>query len=111
MVGDAGTRPDDAARYELQVVAELLGLPPRRLRRIERLGLLAGEVRRYRRGRARPLYSETDLERLRVIGRLVDDLGVNLAGVEVILNMRERMLELRAELERLRRELEAQRGR
>ena len=111
MIGDAGMRPDDGARYELQVVAELLGLPPRRLRRIERLGLLGGEVRRYRRGRAHPLYSEADLERLRVIGRLVDDLGVNLAGVEVILNMRERMLELRAELERLRRELEVQRGR
>ena len=62
-----------------------------------------------RRGDAGRTYTEADLERLRTIRRLVDDLGVNLAGVEVILNRRERMLQLHAELEQLRRELDARR--
>ena len=52
------------------------------------------------------LYSVGDIERLRQIQRLIDDLGVNLAGAEVILRMKERMLEMEREVEELRRELD-----
>jgi len=64
-----------------------------------------------RRGLVRPArskgnirrYSDADVEQIRFIKRLVDDLGVNLAGVEVILQMRRQVIELRQELERLQR--------
>lgn len=102
--GATGSRPDDEPRYVLHVAARLVGLPPQRFRRLERLGLLEGDLGPPRRARARPLYTEADLERVRLILRLVNDLGVNLAGAEVILNMRQRMIELRAEADRLRRE-------
>ena len=105
--GSARPGPNDEPRYVLHVAARLVGLPPRTLRRFERLGLLDGDFGSPRRARARPLYTDADLERVRLIRRLVDDLGVNLAGAEVILNMRQRMLELRLELERLRYELAA----
>ena len=104
--GSAQRRPDDEPRYVLHVAARLVGVPPRTLRRFERLGLLEGDLGYPRRGRARPLYTDADLERVRLIRRLVDDLGVNLAGAEVILNMRRRMIELRSELERLRLDLD-----
>ena len=52
------------------------------------------------------LYSVGDIERLRQIQGLMDDLGVNLAGAEVILRMKERMLEIEREVEELRRELD-----
>ena len=87
-------------RYVIHVAARLVGLHPRTLRYYEEIGLVE------RRGDAGRTYTEADLERLRTIRRLVDDLGVNLAGAEVILNMRERMLQLHAELERLRRQFD-----
>jgi MerR family transcriptional regulator/heat shock protein HspR len=95
---------EDRPGYELRVAARLVGLSPLALRRLERLGLLASGYRRPPRGRAHPGYTRADLERARLIRRLVDDLGVNLAGVEVILNMRAQILALRAELARLRRD-------
>ena len=100
----------DEPRYVIHVAARLCGVSPRLLRRYERLGLLDSDFGQSRRGRARPLYTSADLERLRLVHRLVTDLGVNLAGAEVILNMRERMLQLHDEMERLRRELDSRRG-
>ena len=109
MTGIGQSGHDEGRRYVLHVVAELAGLPPRTVSRIVRLGLLGDEIGR-RRGRGtRRLFSDADLERLRLIRRLVDDLGVNLAGAEVILNLREQVFALRVELEQVRRELDAHR--
>jgi MerR family transcriptional regulator/heat shock protein HspR len=102
----------DEPCYVISVAAKLVDLHPQTLRRYEEIGLIKPA-----RASGRRLYSTRDLERLRKINRLVSDLGVNLAGVEVILNMSERMeylqkemdrmeAELEAEIERLRRELE-----
>jgi MerR family transcriptional regulator/heat shock protein HspR len=102
----------DEPCYVISVVARLVDLHPQTLRRYEEIGLIKPA-----RASGRRLYSSRDLERLRRINRLVNDLGVNLAGVEVILNMSERMeylqeemdrmqAEFEAEIERLRRELE-----
>ena len=73
--------------YTISAVAEMYDIHPQTLRLYEREGLLKpsrsdGNTR---------LYSDTDLERLEVILSLTRDLGVNLAGVEIILNMREKM--------------------
>jgi MerR family transcriptional regulator/heat shock protein HspR len=102
----------DEPCYVISVAAKLVDLHPQTLRRYEEIGLIKPA-----RASGRRLYSPRDLELLRKINRLVDDLGVNLAGVEVILNMSERMeylqkemdrmqAEFKAEIERLRRELE-----
>jgi MerR family transcriptional regulator/heat shock protein HspR len=79
----------------ISAVAESYGIHPQTLRLYEREGLLKpsrsdGNTR---------LYTEEDLERLELILNLTRDLGVNLAGVEVVLNMRRRMEEMRQELQ------------
>lgn len=84
-------------KYTIRVVAQLVGMHEQSLRMYERKGLIQpqrsdGNIR---------LFSDADVERVRCIKRLVDDLGVNLAGAEVILHMREQMDELRREMERL----------
>lgn len=89
-------------RFVISVAARVLGVHAQTLRYYERAGLVLpargpGKVR---------LYSVGDIERLRQIQRLMDDLGVNLAGAEVILRMKERMLEMEREVEELRRELD-----
>ena len=78
-------------RYMISVAAELVGMHPQTLRIYEQRGLVnprrtAGNTR---------LYSDADVERLRLIQRLTSDLGLNLAGVERVLHMED-------ELERLR---------
>jgi MerR family transcriptional regulator/heat shock protein HspR len=78
----------------ISVVAEMFSVHPQTLRAYEREGLL----RPARTDGNTRLYSEDDLERLELILRLTKDLGVNLAGVEVILNMRERMGEMRGRM-------------
>lgn len=83
-------------RYVLQVVARRAGVHSRTIQVYERLGLLEP------RGSRDAPYTEDDIARIRMIRRLVDDLGVNLAGADVILHMREQLLALHAELERLR---------
>jgi MerR family transcriptional regulator/heat shock protein HspR len=93
---------DAGALYVISVAAQILHVHPQTLRLYEREGLI--EPQRSRGGIR--LYSERDIERVRAIQRLTTDLGVNLAGAEVILYMRERMLELQYELEQLRRELD-----
>jgi MerR family transcriptional regulator/heat shock protein HspR len=86
----------DEPMYVISVAARLVNMHPQTLRYYERAGLLNPTRSR---GRIR-LYSQRDIELLRKIARLTDDLGVNLAGVEVILRLTERMEELMRELER-----------
>ncbi len=83
--------------YIISIVSEMLDLHPQTLRQYERLGLVnpqrtQGNIR---------LYSEEDLETLKFILTLTKDMGINLAGVEVILNMRRQIDELQAHNEQL----------
>lgn len=73
--------------YVISIVAELLGLHPQTLRQYERMGLI---VPSRTEGNTR-LYSEEDVERLRYITLLTKEMGVNLAGVEIIMQMREQI--------------------
>ena len=99
--------PYDEPAYVISVAAKLVCLHPQTLRYYERLGLVKPDRTE---GRIR-LYSRRNIERLRKIARLSEDLGVNLAGVEVILNMTQRAADLQQELdlERLRFEAEVRR--
>jgi MerR family transcriptional regulator, heat shock protein HspR len=92
---------DDEPCYVISVAARIIGMHAQTLRQYERLGLV--EPQRSR-GNIR-LYSQADVARLRQVQRLVNDLGVNLAGVEVILRMTERMRAMEEEMEALRTEL------
>jgi len=85
-----------AKTYTISAVAEQFELHPQTLRLYEREGLLKPSRSE---GNTR-LYTDTDLERLEVILSLTRDLGVNLAGVEIILNMREKMDAMQHEFER-----------
>lgn len=76
--------------YMISSVAELYKLHPQTLRLYERVGLLKPSRSQ---GNTR-LYTDADLERLEVILTLARDMGVNLAGIEIILNMREKMIEM-----------------
>ena len=83
------------AGYMISAVAELYKLHPQTLRLYERVGLLKpsrsdGNTR---------LYTDSDLERLEVILTLTREMGVNLAGIEIILNMREKMAEMQRQME------------
>ena len=80
-------------RYMISVVAEMFDVHPQTLRTYEREGL----IRPSRTEGNTRLYSEEDLDRIDLILRLTSQLGVNLAGVEVILNMRDRMEQMRRE--------------
>src|SRR3954468_3488892 len=85
-----------ASTYTISAVADQFSLHPQTLRLYEREGLLRSSRSE---GNTR-LYTDTDLERLEVILSLTRDLGVNLAGVEIILNMREKMDAMQREFER-----------
>jgi len=94
----------DQPCYIISVAAGLVELHPQTLRYYERAGLIkprrsAGNVR---------LYSPREIDRLRRITRLTEDLGVNLAGAEVILRMSERMRQMKEEMGRMQAELEAE---
>jgi MerR family transcriptional regulator/heat shock protein HspR len=80
----------------------MLGMHAQTLRYYERMGMIAPSRSR---GRIR-LYSQADISRLRQIQRLINDLGVNLAGAEVILRLNERVRQMEEESERLRVELQ-----
>src|ERR1041385_3614526 len=88
-------RAKSKAAYMISSVAEQYGLHPQTLRLYEREGLLKPSRSE---GNTR-LYTDDDLERLEVILHLTRDLGVNLAGVEIILNMREQMGEMQAQIQ------------
>ncbi|MBC7288291.1 MAG: MerR family transcriptional regulator [Armatimonadetes bacterium] len=92
----------DEPVYYIGVAARLVGVHPQTLRSYERLGF----VRPYRTQRGQRLYSEADLDRVRQVRRLIEELGVNLAGVEVILNLLDRIEKLQAEVEALKRRIE-----
>jgi MerR family transcriptional regulator, heat shock protein HspR len=96
---DPNLNAEEQPLYVISIAAQILGVHPQTLRLYEREGLV--EPRRSG-GKIR-LYSERDIERVRSIMRLTNDLGVNLAGAEAILYMRERMLQLYEEMEHMRR--------
>ena len=90
-------RPRKKARagYMISAVAELYKLHPQTLRLYERAGLLKPS----RSQRNTRLYTDQDLERLEVILTLTRDMGVNLAGIEIILNMRDKMSDMQQQME------------
>jgi MerR family transcriptional regulator, heat shock protein HspR len=94
-------RLDDRPRYMISVAAELVGMHPQTLRMYEQKGL----VRPKRTAGNTRLYSEADLERLRLIQRLTTQLGLNLAGVEAVLDLEEQLQRMQARMERLEREM------
>jgi MerR family transcriptional regulator/heat shock protein HspR len=91
----------------ISAVAEKYGLHPQTLRLYEREGLLSPSRSE---GNTR-LYTDEDLERLEVILHLTRELGVNLAGVEIILNMREKMAAMQSQMEQFIAELNEEFGR
>jgi len=87
--------------YQISVVAELLGIHPQTLRHYEREGLVvpsrtSGNIR---------VYSKKDIDDLKLILRLTRELGVNLAGVDVIMQLKHQVRELQKELTELRRNI------
>src|SRR6266542_1010884 len=99
--GEWPTVMDDRPRYMISVAAELVGMHPQTLRMYEQKGLV---LPKRTSGNTR-LYSEADLERLRLIQRLTTQLGLNLAGVEAVLDLEEQLRRMRARLERLEHEM------
>ena len=94
---------DEEPRYVISIAARILGVQTHTLRYYEKIGIM--EPSRSR-GNIR-LYSDRDIAHLRRAKTLMDDLGVNLAGVEVILRMAQRMTELQHHIEGLESELES----
>jgi|SRR5713101_2426300 len=83
--------------YVIGIAARMVDMHPQTLRLYERLGLLKPARRGFNR-----LYSDADIARLRQIQRLTQEMGVNLAGVEIILNLLEKIEELQDEIEQVR---------
>ena len=97
---------DNEPRYVISVAARMIGVQTYTLRYYEKVGIIGpsrsqGNIR---------LYSESDIIQLRRAKTLMDDLGVNLAGVEVIMRMAQRMSELQYQMKELELELERLRG-
>jgi MerR family transcriptional regulator/heat shock protein HspR len=93
--------PDERPRYMISVAADLVGMHPQTLRIYESRGLIrpkrtAGNTR---------LYSEADVERLRLIPRLTNELGLNLAGVEQVLRLEDELRRTHRRLDRMEREM------
>ncbi len=105
--GDLDLHGDDEPCYVISIAARIVGMHQQTLRQYERAGLI--EPKRSR-GNIR-LYSRADIARLLQVQRLMADLGVNLAGVEVILRMNERMQQMEAEMEALRQQIQRFRDR
>lgn len=94
----AGSEP----RYVISVAARIVGIETHTLRYYERIGL----VQPYRSQGNIRYYSEADIERLRQIKTLMSDLGINLAGVEVVIRMVEKMAELQQQIQEMEFEIE-----
>ncbi len=88
-------------RYMISVAADLVGMHPQTLRIYEAKGL----VRPRRTPGNTRLYSEADLDRLRLIQRLTTELGLNLAGVETVLRLQDEVTRMRARMDRLERQM------
>jgi MerR family transcriptional regulator/heat shock protein HspR len=95
------TSERDHPRYMISVAAELVGMHPQTLRIYESKGL----IRPKRTGGNTRLYSEADLERLRLIQRLTTELGLNLAGVERVLVLEDELRRMRVRLARMEAEM------
>ncbi len=93
---------EDEACFVISVAARMVGMHAQTLRYYERAGLLQPSRSRGK----RRLYSLADISRLREIQSLISDLGVNLAGVDVIFRMRERMRKMEDEMNELRDQLQ-----
>jgi MerR family transcriptional regulator/heat shock protein HspR len=92
---------DDRPRYMISVAADLVGMHPQTLRIYESKGLIrpkrtAGNTR---------LYSEADIERLRLIQQLTNELGLNLAGVEQVLRLEDELQRMHRRLDRMERQM------
>jgi MerR family transcriptional regulator/heat shock protein HspR len=92
---------NDSPRYMISVAAELVGMHPQTLRIYEQKGL----VRPKRTAGNTRLYSDADVERLQLIQRLTTDLGLNLAGVELVLRLEDELRKAHARIERLQRQV------
>jgi MerR family transcriptional regulator/heat shock protein HspR len=104
MIDDYQEPSSEQPMYVISVAAKMVELHPQTLRHYESQGLIKpqrsdGNVR---------LYSPADIDRLRQIVRLTDELGVNLAGVQVILDMRDRLERLQLQMDSQQAELEAE---
>ena len=92
---------NDEPCYVISIAARMIGIHAQTLRYYEKVGLVMpsrsqGNIR---------LYSDNDVEKIRRIKSLIDDLGVNLAGVEVIIRMTRRMMEMQRQMEEVEAEL------
>jgi MerR family transcriptional regulator, heat shock protein HspR len=92
---------DDRPRYMISVAADIVGMHPQTLRIYEQKGLVhpkrtAGNTR---------LYSELDVERLRLIQRLTTEIGLNLAGVEQVLHLEDELQQMKRRLQRMENEM------
>jgi MerR family transcriptional regulator/heat shock protein HspR len=92
---------DDRPRYMISVAAELVGMHPQTLRIYEQKGL----VRPKRTAGNTRLYSDSDVDRLRLIQRLTTEIGLNLAGVEQVLALEDELQRMRRRLDRMEAEM------
>jgi MerR family transcriptional regulator/heat shock protein HspR len=92
---------DDRPRYMISVAADLVGMHPQTLRIYENKGL----IRPKRTTGGTRLYSDSDVDRLKLIQRLTSELGLNLAGVEHVLRLEDELQRLRRRLERTERQM------
>jgi MerR family transcriptional regulator/heat shock protein HspR len=92
---------DDRPRYMISVAAEIVGMHPQTLRIYEQKGL----VRPKRTAGNTRLYSERDVERLRLIQRLTTEIGLNLAGVEVVLSLEDQLRRMQSKIDQLEQKL------
>ena len=95
------TSGDAEPRYVISIAARMVGVPTYTLRYYERVGIVEptrsqGNIR---------LYSDRDISRLRRVRTLLEDLGVNLAGVEVVLRMSQRIIDLQRHIDEVETEL------
>ena len=90
----------DRPIYMISVAAELVGMHPQTLRMYEQKGL----VRPKRTPGGTRLYSEADVERLRIVQRLTGELGLNLAGVELVLRLEDELRKAHAQVEQLQKQ-------
>jgi MerR family transcriptional regulator, heat shock protein HspR len=95
---------DDRPIYMISVAADLVGMHPQTLRMYEQRGL----VRPRRTPGGTRLYSEADVERLRIIQRLTSELGLNLAGVELVLRLEDELRRAHQQIERLQQQLRSE---
>ena len=95
------TQDYERPRYMISIAAELVGMHPQTLRIYENKGL----VRPGRTPGGTRLYSERDLDRLRLIQRLTTELGQNLAGVARVISLEDELTQMRARFDRLEREM------